>query len=157
MSVRAGSVACFAIACLTLATLATAASAGSPATDLAALESPGREGALTPGSARPVPAHAFARTTASRISLVPGIASAFRGAIVLYQVTLSSQDAPVCNYEPTCSRFAQQALRLRGPLIGTLMASDRLQRCLGAARDHYPLDPVTLRALDPVPVAASHR
>ncbi len=71
--------------------------------------------------------------------------------ITLYQKFLSSQDAPVCNYEPSCSQYGQATIRSRGVLLGSLMTSDRLQRCIGAARRYYPLDPKTLTALDPVP------
>jgi putative component of membrane protein insertase Oxa1/YidC/SpoIIIJ protein YidD len=89
-----------------------------------------------------------------RVPVVPGARTALRSLIVLYQLTLSSQDAPACNYEPTCSHFAQEAIRIRGPILGILMASDRLQRCIGAARRYYPTDPMTSRALDPVQPAS---
>jgi putative component of membrane protein insertase Oxa1/YidC/SpoIIIJ protein YidD len=89
-------------------------------------------------------------SSAERTPLVPGVGTAFRSLIALYQLTLSSQDSPACNYEPTCSRFAQEAIEARGPVLGSLMTSDRLQRCIGAARKYYPPDPMTFRALDPV-------
>jgi putative component of membrane protein insertase Oxa1/YidC/SpoIIIJ protein YidD len=76
--------------------------------------------------------------------------------ITLYQKFLSSQDAPVCNYEPSCSHYGQATIRSRGIFLGALMTSDRLQRCIGAARWYYPLDPRTLRALDPVPTKQAH-
>jgi len=89
-------------------------------------------------------------SSGERIPLIPGTRTVLRSAIILYQLTLSSQDLPACNYEPTCSRFAQEAVRTRGPILGILMTSDRLQRCIGAARRYYPTDPMTSRALDPV-------
>jgi putative component of membrane protein insertase Oxa1/YidC/SpoIIIJ protein YidD len=89
-------------------------------------------------------------SSGGQVPLIPGTRTVLRSAIILYQLTLSSQDSPACNYEPTCSRFAQEAIRIRGPILGSLMASDRLQRCIGAARRYYPTDPVTFRALDPV-------
>ncbi len=81
--------------------------------------------------------------------LLPGARTAVQALIRLYQVTLSSQDAPSCVFTPSCSHFAQDAIRARGPLVGTLMASDRLQRCFGPARAYYPIDPTTQRAFDP--------
>jgi putative component of membrane protein insertase Oxa1/YidC/SpoIIIJ protein YidD len=89
-------------------------------------------------------------SSGERVPVVPGTRTALRSAIILYQLTLSSQDSPACNYEPTCSRFALEAIRSRGPILGILMTSDRLQRCIGAARRYYPTDPMTFRALDPV-------
>ncbi len=103
-----------------------------------------------PQDARQLGAHGEARLDG--ISL-PGLT--LRGAITLYQRLLSSQDQPACNFTPTCSHFAQEAIRLRGPFLGVLMGSDRLQRCVGAARKYYPTDPSTGRASDPVPTAAS--
>ena len=89
-------------------------------------------------------------SSGERVPAIPGTRTALRSLIVLYQLTLSSQDTPACNYEPTCSHFAQEAIRSRGPILGILMTSDRLQRCIGAARRYYPTDPLTSRALDPV-------
>jgi putative component of membrane protein insertase Oxa1/YidC/SpoIIIJ protein YidD len=79
-----------------------------------------------------------------------GVSLLMVAAVSVYQETLSSQDVPVCNYLPSCSHYAQDAFRLRGPALGLLMASDRLERCIGAARSHYPIDHATLKALDPV-------
>ena len=72
-----------------------------------------------------------------------------QGLIRFYQVTLSRLDLPVCNFEPSCSHFAQDAIRERGAAIGILMASDRLQRCFGPARIYYTIDPATRKAIDP--------
>ncbi len=49
--------------------------------------------------------------------------------IKLYQWTLSGQQGDVCNFQPSCSHFAFQAIKEYGPILGTLMASDRIQRC----------------------------
>jgi putative component of membrane protein insertase Oxa1/YidC/SpoIIIJ protein YidD len=71
------------------------------------------------------------------------------GSIRLYQVLLSSQSGRVCNFTPSCSRFAQDAIGRFG-LRGVLLASDRLQRCHPFAIDLYPEDPATGKRVDPV-------
>ena len=50
-------------------------------------------------------------------------------AIRLYQFTLSGKQADVCNFKPSCSRFAYISIKNYGPFWGILMTSDRLQRC----------------------------
>jgi len=50
-------------------------------------------------------------------------------AIRLYQFTLSGKQGDVCNFKPSCSRFAYISIKNYGPFWGILMASDRLQRC----------------------------
>jgi putative membrane protein insertion efficiency factor len=49
--------------------------------------------------------------------------------IHLYQFLLSEQQPDACNFSPSCSHFAYQAIKKKGSLEGTLMAVDRLQRC----------------------------
>jgi len=70
-------------------------------------------------------------------------------AISLYQKVISPQQGQVCAFQPTCSQFAQQALRTYGLVQGGLMTSDRLQRCHTCAagygrgvagRAHDPVD-----------------
>jgi len=73
---------------------------------------------------------------------------AFTGIIRLYQVFLSSQDAPACNFTLTCSRFTTKAIQKYGAIHGILMGGDRLQRCFGLSRKYYPLDPKTGYAID---------
>lgn len=51
------------------------------------------------------------------------------GLIRLYQILVSSQDSPVCNYTPSCSRFTAGAVRKAGFIEGTLLGADRLLRC----------------------------
>jgi putative membrane protein insertion efficiency factor len=67
-----------------------------------------------------------------------------------YQKLLSSQDAPKCNFSPTCSRFGMEAFRHRGVLMGWLMTSDRLMRCNGLGGSYYATDPKTGKSHDPV-------
>ena len=49
--------------------------------------------------------------------------------IKLYQWTLSGQQGDVCNFQPSCSHFAFRVIKEYGPVLGILMASDRIQRC----------------------------
>jgi putative membrane protein insertion efficiency factor len=61
------------------------------------------------------------------------IESAARGVvlspIVLYQRLISPALPRRCKYEPTCSRYAVQAVREYGILRGLVLASWRLLRC----------------------------
>lgn len=49
--------------------------------------------------------------------------------------------APRCRFHPTCSTYALEALRVRGPLVGPLLAARRVLRC-------HPWNP---GGVDPVP------
>ncbi len=55
-------------------------------------------------------------------------------------VAMTSITPRVCKYEPTCSHYAEQAIRVHGPLRGMLMAGWRLLRCNPWSRGGY--DPV---------------
>lgn len=51
-------------------------------------------------------------------------------ALAFYQKLISPlQGRGLCNFSPTCSNFSRQSYRLYGPLWGTLMTFDRLERC----------------------------
>ncbi len=56
---------------------------------------------------------------------------------------MSSVTPRVCKYEPTCSHYAEQAVREHGPVRGLAMAAWRLLRCNPWSRGGY--DPVTRR------------
>jgi len=73
-----------------------------------------------------VPADEDARFTAGNVSELKTFAT---GLIGLYQVVISSQDIPACNFTPSCSRFTAEAIQKRGLLKGTLLGADRLTRC----------------------------
>ncbi len=45
-----------------------------------------------------------------------------------------------CRFEPTCSRYANEALKLHGPLNGSFLTIKRISRCNPFARAGY--DPV---------------
>ncbi len=51
------------------------------------------------------------------------------GMIKLYQTAISSQDVPACNFTPSCSRFALDAINQGGFMKGALLGADRLLRC----------------------------
>ena len=74
--------------------------------------------------------------------------------IRFYQLFISTQDMPVCNFTPSCSQFGMQSIRKYGFLRGLILASDRLQRCHGSSRRYFPryytLDERTGRLFDPV-------
>ncbi|HXE16156.1 MAG TPA: membrane protein insertion efficiency factor YidD [Stellaceae bacterium] len=72
--------------------------------------------------------------------------SLLRGAIRAYQLGLAPVLGNNCRYEPSCSHYAQEAIRLHGPLRGTLMALARIARCHPWHEGGY----------DPVPPAHSH-
>jgi uncharacterized protein len=55
-------------------------------------------------------------------------------------VAMTSITPRVCKYEPTCSHYAEQAIRAHGPLRGMLMAGWRVLRCNPWSRGGY--DPV---------------
>lgn len=61
--------------------------------------------------------------------------------IVIYRVLLSPlKRVPSCRYLPTCSEYAEVAIRKRGIVIGTMLAVWRIVRCNPLCRGGY--DPV---------------
>jgi uncharacterized protein len=54
--------------------------------------------------------------------------------------SMTSVTPRVCKYEPTCSAYAEQAVRAHGPLRGLAMAVWRVLRCNPWSRGGY--DPV---------------
>jgi putative component of membrane protein insertase Oxa1/YidC/SpoIIIJ protein YidD len=57
-----------------------------------------------------------------------------------YRTVFSSQDLPVCAFNPSCSRFSQQAVARCGFLEGALLSLDRLLRDHPLAAAFYPVD-----------------
>jgi len=49
--------------------------------------------------------------------------------IRLYQLVISPWMPPVCRYQPTCSRYAMEALRKHGAVKGSWLAVRRILRC----------------------------
>lgn len=62
-------------------------------------------------------------------------------ALRIYQLAISPLLPPACRFEPTCSSYAVQAVRLHGPFKGSWLAIRRLGRC-------HPFHP---GGYDPVP------
>lgn len=62
----------------------------------------------------------------------------------VYRRLVSPALPPACRYYPSCSRYAEEAVQLHGPLRGTLLAAWRLIRC----------NPFAAGGPDPVPPRA---
>ena len=54
---------------------------------------------------------------------------ALLGLIRLYRVTLSGWLGGQCRFYPTCSHYAEDAIRMHGAVRGTVMAAWRIARC----------------------------
>ncbi len=65
--------------------------------------------------------------------------------IVFYQRAISPALPRHCKYEPTCSRYATQAVREFGILRGLLLAAWRVLRCNPLS--HGGFDPVSEQRL----------
>ncbi len=84
---------------------------------------------------------------------VPPLAWPFIAAIRVYRVTLSPIVGRQCRYEPTCSRYAEDAYRRYGAAKGTWLTAKRLARCHPFVRGGY--DPVPYP--DDAPTSANRR
>jgi putative membrane protein insertion efficiency factor len=51
------------------------------------------------------------------------------GAIKVYQSTVGPALPRSCRFEPTCSRYAYEAIERRGAILGTWLTLKRLARC----------------------------
>ena len=67
--------------------------------------------------------------------------------IRVYRYVLSPWLGTRCRFEPSCSRYAMQAIQEHGALKGSWLAARRLVRC-------HPFHP---GGLDPVPQRVEHR
>lgn len=63
--------------------------------------------------------------------------------IHLYRLVIGPLLPRVCRFEPSCSAYALDALRIRGPFVGLYLTARRLLRC-------HPWHP---GGFDPVPPA----
>ena len=68
------------------------------------------------------------------------------GLIHIYRVTLSGSLGGQCRFSPTCSHYAEDAIREHGAIKGSLMAAWRIARC----------GPFTHGGCDPVPRGRHH-
>lgn len=65
----------------------------------------------------------------------------------LYQWLISPLFPPACRFEPSCSHYAVQAVKLHGPGRGLALALRRLSRChpvtwLGGSSGFDPVPPL---------------
>lgn len=64
------------------------------------------------------------------------------GGIRLYQVTLSGAFGTHCRFYPSCSHYAQEAVRIHGAARGSAMALWRILRCQPFGRGGFePVPP----------------
>lgn len=49
--------------------------------------------------------------------------------IKVYKVVISPHLGPACRYTPTCSEYAEQAIRKHGPFKGGYLAVKRILSC----------------------------
>ena len=76
------------------------------------------------------------------------------GAIALYRLTLSRWLGGHCRFFPTCSRYAEEAIRTHGALKGSLLAIRRVLRCNPFGRGG--VDPVPPRRLYDAAIRDTH-
>jgi len=69
------------------------------------------------------------------------LAAGLIGLARLYQATLSPYIGRHCRFQPTCSNYFIEAVRLRGPLVGAALGIWRILRC----------HPFSRGGCDPVP------
>jgi uncharacterized protein len=71
--------------------------------------------------------------------------------VLAYQRLISPLLPRRCKYEPTCSRYAVEAIREFGAVRGAILASWRLLRCNPWSHGGY--DPVSAQRLFPIRAA----
>jgi putative membrane protein insertion efficiency factor len=69
------------------------------------------------------------------------VALVARGLVALYRRLLSPLLPPACRFYPTCSAYADEALRRQGFVLGSLLSVRRIVRC----------HPFAEGGVDPVP------
>ena len=77
---------------------------------------------------------------AAAVSPANAVRALLLALIRLYQLTLSPWLGTRCRYEPTCSKYAAEAMTRFGVLRGVWLAVKRLSRCHPWGRSGY--DPV---------------
>src|SRR4051812_15628460 len=61
----------------------------------------------------------------------------FSSMFYLYKRFFSSQDGNQCQFSPSCSEYAWEAVKKKGPIMGMFDGFDRLSRCNGVSRELY--------------------
>ncbi|MDA9689556.1 membrane protein insertion efficiency factor YidD [Betaproteobacteria bacterium] len=64
----------------------------------------------------------------------------FRITIKCYKLSISSLYGPRCRFLPTCSDYAEEAVKVHGPIRGLALIISRLIRCNVLAKQR--VDPV---------------
>ena len=60
----------------------------------------------------------------------------------IYQLILSPIMPPVCRFQPTCSHYMIESLKVWGPLKGTYLGVKRIMRCHPwGGHGHDPVPP----------------
>lgn len=90
----------------------------------------------------PTPTHHPPVTWAGRLVSLPFVAL-----IWAYRCTLSPFLGGQCRFHPTCSRYALEAYRVHGPVLGTRLTVRRVLRCHPFNRGGYDPVPVNEPAL----------
>jgi uncharacterized protein len=83
---------------------------------------------------QPAPQQSPHRNLLSTIAAAPGILL-----ISFFQTVVSPVDGASCDFYPTCSAYAKQALQKHGLFIGLVMASERLCR-LHSPEGYEPIE-----------------
>jgi putative membrane protein insertion efficiency factor len=71
----------------------------------------------------------------------------FLALLWIYRRFISPALPPACRYYPSCSLYAEDAVRIHGPIVGLWLALRRLLRC----------HPWAVGGPDPVPPLAAKR
>ncbi len=77
------------------------------------------------------------------------------GVIRFYQDHLSAADGGRCPMSPSCSEYAARAIKKHGPLMGWIMACDRILRCGRSEVNLAPQKRIDGRPYTHDPVAAN--
>ena len=103
-------------------------------------------------SSNPIQDTSSSRRAHSDLFADSGVKTLFVGAIRFYQLFISPQDTPVCNFVPSCSQFGVESIKRLGVIYGVLLTSDRLQRCNSMSNARYQIDHKSGLLADPLQI-----
>ena len=72
------------------------------------------------------------------------------GSFLFYKEFISSQDISSCNFTPSCSEYALQAVNSQGIIVGVINFLDRFTRCNGLNAENYSFSKDKKLLSDPV-------